>query len=134
MTHTQLKSFIMDCSLDKQAGAIPLNDWIRNLRHTREAQLFAEGELRALPGTYNRQLEADELTHQWYHHEWDDVTNEWFMESPGFRPDSRPMQVYLAIRILEADLRRVTSRKYGVSTTLPERGVQYDHEMYGMKF
>jgi hypothetical protein len=44
------------------------------------------------------------------------------------------MQVYLALRILEADLRRMTSRRYGVSTTLHERGIQHSHEIFGMKF
>ena len=110
---------------------IPLNDWIRNLRHTREAQLFAEGNLSC---THNRQMEADEFTHRWYHHEWDDVENEWFMDSPGFRPDSRPMQAYLALRILEADLRQTISRKYGVSTMLTKRGTQCGHGIFGMKF
>jgi hypothetical protein len=56
------------------------------------------------------------------------------MDSPDSRPDSRPMRAYLELHILEADLRSITSRKYGVPTKLPERGVHHGHEMYGMKF
>jgi hypothetical protein len=89
---------------------IPIDNWIRDLRHTREAHLFAEGELKSVPDTYNPQLGVREICHHWYHHNWNHVAYEWFQDYT--RPDSRPMQAYLELRLLEASLRCTISRKY----------------------
>jgi hypothetical protein len=101
------------------ARQIPIDDWIWDLRHTHEAQLFAEGELIWVPDTYNRQPGVYGICHHWYHHAWNHAAHEWFQDYYT-RPDSRLMQAYLELRMLEANLRSTISRKYGFSTTLSE--------------
>jgi hypothetical protein len=102
------------------ASQIPINDWIWDLRYTREARLFAEGELKLVPNTWNPQLGVYDIvyvtTHHWHHHKWDHIANKWL---PNYtKPDSHPMQAYLELRMLEANLRSTISSKYRDSTYL----------------
>jgi hypothetical protein len=102
------------------ARQIPIDNWIWDLRDTREAQLFAEGELKDVSDTWNSQLGVYEIvyetTHHWHHRLWDHIANEWLPHDTN--PDSRPMQTYLELRMLEANLRSTISDKDGGSTYL----------------
>jgi hypothetical protein len=75
---------------------IPIDNWIWEIRYTREAQLFAEGELKLVPNTWNFQLGAYDIvyatTHHWHHRHWDHIANEWLPHYTN--PDSHPMQAY----------------------------------------
>jgi hypothetical protein len=113
---------------------IPLNKWIWDLRHTREALLFSEGQLNSTRGTTDQELKVSWRVHEWNHHDWDYRIQEWFQNSPGPRPDSRKMRAYIEFRILEADLRSATSQKYGSPTELPGRRGLPCCEIFGMKF
>jgi hypothetical protein len=66
----------------------PIEDWINDLRHTREAQLFAEGEFLQVPSEYNQQMGTYDI-HHWYHPLWDHAAYEWIQDYT--KPDSRPM-------------------------------------------
>jgi hypothetical protein len=55
----------------------PIEDWIHDLRHTREARLFAEGEFLQVPLDYNQQLGIREICHHWYHPLWNHAAYEW---------------------------------------------------------
>jgi hypothetical protein len=89
----------------------PIEDWINDLHHTREARLFAEGEFLQVPSEYNQQLGAREICHHWYHPLWNHAVYEWIQDYT--KPDSRPMQAYLALRKLEGTLHATISDKYG---------------------
>ena len=63
-----------------------------------------------------------QTTHQWNHPDWNTRTDEWNRNSSKCCMSSLPMKRYLKLRIFEANLRWLTSRKYGgVSTKLPFR-------------
>jgi hypothetical protein len=112
---------------------IPIDDWIRDLPHTREAHLFAEDELKLVPNTYNPQLGAHESCHHWYHHACNHAKYEWFQDYT--KPDSRPMRAYLELRMLEVNLRSTISIEYGFPTTLSERRKDHGHAPpHGKKF
>jgi hypothetical protein len=102
------------------AHQIPIDNWIRDLFDTREAQLFAEGELKEVPDTWNSKLGAYDIvyatTHHWHHRDWDHITNKWIPH--GTILDSRPMQAYLEVRTLEENLRSTISKKHGDPTYL----------------
>jgi hypothetical protein len=94
----------------------PIEDWINDLRHTREARLFAEGEFLRVTSEYNQYMRTYDI-HHWYHPLWDHSAYEWIQDYT--KPDSRPMQAYLALRKLEGTLCATVSDKYGCfSTTL----------------
>jgi hypothetical protein len=63
------------------ARQIAIDKWIWDLRNTREAQLFAAGELKKVPCTQNSQLGETDIgyakTHHWHHHLWDHLAHEW---------------------------------------------------------
>jgi hypothetical protein len=72
------------------ARQIPIDNWIWDLRDTREAQLFAEGELKEVPDTWNFQLGAYDIVyatnHHWHHRHRDHIANEWLTHHTN--PDS----------------------------------------------
>jgi hypothetical protein len=104
---------------------IPIAKWIWELRNTREAQLFAEGDLAKVPHTLKSQLPQTDLglpiTHHWHHHLWDHLAQEWLPQQnpPQYTNlDTRQMQVYLELRLLEVNLRSTISELQGDSTYL----------------
>jgi hypothetical protein len=123
------------------ARQIPIDNWIWELRYTRQAQLFAEGELKVVPNTWNSQLGVYEIvyetTHHWHHRLWDHIANEWLPHYTN--PDSHPMQAYLELRTLEANLRSTISNKYGGSTYLtancgPDHGLGSPYRQIGSPY
>jgi hypothetical protein len=104
---------------------IPIAKWIWELRNTREAQLFAEGDLEKAPLTMTSQLGETDIgsatTHHWHHHLWDHSAQEWLPQKnpPQYTNlDSHQMQVYLELRLLEVNLRSTISQQYGDPTYL----------------
>ena len=115
---------------------IPIDDWILDLKDTQEALLFAQGTLCYLYDPHVLQRGADGPLHYWHHREWNCSTLEWTWDDHGSRPDKRSMLSYIALRVLEADLRIEARQKYGVSTHLPGgcHPIQEDQVTQTMEF